>query len=38
MTVHIDPILIELGPIRVSWYGLMYILASLPPIFSSGIK
>ncbi|HUL36981.1 MAG TPA: prolipoprotein diacylglyceryl transferase [Thermodesulfobacteriota bacterium] len=25
MTVHIDPILIELGPIRVSWYGLMYV-------------
>jgi len=25
MTVNIDPILIELGPIRVSWYGLMYI-------------
>ena len=26
MTVHIDPILVELGPIRVSWYGLMYVL------------
>jgi phosphatidylglycerol:prolipoprotein diacylglycerol transferase len=25
MTVNIDPILIELGPIRVSWYGLMYV-------------
>jgi phosphatidylglycerol:prolipoprotein diacylglycerol transferase len=25
MTVHIDPILVELGPIRVSWYGLMYV-------------
>jgi len=25
MTVNIDPILVELGPIRVSWYGLMYI-------------
>jgi phosphatidylglycerol:prolipoprotein diacylglycerol transferase len=23
--VNIDPILVELGPIRVSWYGLMYI-------------
>ena len=26
MTVHFNPILIELGPIRVSWYGLMYVL------------
>lgn len=26
MTVHIDPILIELGPFRLSWYGLMYVL------------
>jgi phosphatidylglycerol:prolipoprotein diacylglycerol transferase len=25
MTLNIDPILIELGPIRVSWYGLMYV-------------
>jgi len=25
MTVNIDPILVELGPIRVSWYGLMYV-------------
>ena len=25
MTVNIDPILIELGPIRVGWYGLMYV-------------
>ncbi len=25
MTVHIDPILVELGPIRLSWYGLMYV-------------
>jgi phosphatidylglycerol:prolipoprotein diacylglycerol transferase len=25
MKVNIDPILIELGPIRVSWYGLMYV-------------
>lgn len=25
MNVDIDPILIELGPIRVSWYGLMYV-------------
>jgi phosphatidylglycerol:prolipoprotein diacylglycerol transferase len=26
MTVNIDPILVELGPIRLSWYGLMYVL------------
>jgi len=26
VTVNINPILIELGPIRVSWYGLMYVL------------
>ncbi len=26
MTVHINPILVELGPFRVSWYGLMYVL------------
>jgi len=25
MRVNIDPILVELGPIRVSWYGLMYV-------------
>ncbi len=25
MTVNIDPILVEIGPIRVSWYGLMYV-------------
>jgi phosphatidylglycerol:prolipoprotein diacylglycerol transferase len=25
MKVNIDPILIELGPIRVGWYGLMYV-------------
>jgi phosphatidylglycerol:prolipoprotein diacylglycerol transferase len=24
MRVNIDPILVDLGPIRVSWYGLMY--------------
>ena len=29
MTVNIDPILIELGPIRVSWYGLMYVFGFL---------
>jgi phosphatidylglycerol:prolipoprotein diacylglycerol transferase len=26
MKVNIDPILVDLGPIRVSWYGLMYVL------------
>jgi len=26
MTVNIDPILIQLGPIRLSWYGMMYVL------------
>ncbi len=26
MTVHINPILVELGPFRLSWYGLMYVL------------
>ena len=26
MTVNIDPILVELGPIRLSWYGMMYVL------------
>jgi len=25
MKVNIDPILLELGPIRVGWYGLMYV-------------
>ena len=25
MKVNIDPVLVELGPIRVGWYGLMYI-------------
>ena len=25
MTVNINPILVELGPIRVGWYGLMYV-------------
>lgn len=25
MKVNIDPILVELGPIRVGWYGLMYV-------------
>ena len=26
MVVHINPILIEVGPFRLSWYGLMYVL------------
>ena len=26
MTVHFNPILVEIGPLRVSWYGLMYVL------------
>jgi phosphatidylglycerol:prolipoprotein diacylglycerol transferase len=25
MIVHIDPVLIKLGPFRVGWYGLMYV-------------
>jgi phosphatidylglycerol:prolipoprotein diacylglycerol transferase len=25
MTVHIDPVLIKLGPLQVGWYGLMYV-------------
>jgi len=25
MTVHIDPVLIKLGPFHVGWYGLMYV-------------
>ena len=29
MKVNIDPILIDLGIIRVSWYGLMYIFGFL---------
>src|SRR4030066_2386956 len=29
MKVDIDPILIELGPIRVGWYGLMYVFVFL---------
>src|SRR4030042_1829811 len=29
MTVNINPILIELGPIRVGWYGLMYVFGFL---------
>jgi len=29
MTVNINPILIELGPLRLSWYGLMYVFGFL---------
>lgn len=25
MTVHIDPVLIKLGPFHIGWYGLMYV-------------
>jgi len=29
MKVNIDPVLVELGPIRLSWYGLMYVFGFL---------
>jgi phosphatidylglycerol:prolipoprotein diacylglycerol transferase len=29
MQVHFDPILIEFGPFRISWYGLMYVFGFL---------
>ncbi len=29
MKVNIDPILVDLGPIRLSWYGLMYVFGFL---------
>lgn len=29
MIVNIDPILVQLGPVRLSWYGLMYVLGFL---------
>jgi len=29
MKINIDPILVELGPVRVSWYGLMYVFGFL---------
>jgi phosphatidylglycerol:prolipoprotein diacylglycerol transferase len=29
MKVNIDPIIFELGPVRVGWYGLMYVLGFL---------
>jgi phosphatidylglycerol:prolipoprotein diacylglycerol transferase len=29
MNVNIDPVIFEVGPIRVGWYGLMYVLGFL---------
>jgi phosphatidylglycerol:prolipoprotein diacylglycerol transferase len=29
MEINLDPILVKLGPIRLSWYGLMYVLGFL---------
>jgi phosphatidylglycerol:prolipoprotein diacylglycerol transferase len=29
MKVNIDPVLVELGPIRLSWYGIMYVFGFL---------
>ena len=26
ITIDLNPILVELGPIRVTWYGMMYVL------------
>ena len=33
MSVSIDPILISLGPLRISWYGLMYVFGFLISYF-----
>ena len=33
MHIFIDPILFEYGPLRVSWYGLMYVLGFLISYF-----
>ena len=33
MELNIDPILIELGPIRLSWYGLMYVFGFMASYF-----
>ncbi len=33
MEVHIDPILIQFGPIRISWYGLMYVFGFIASYF-----
>jgi len=32
MKVNIDPVLVQLGPFRLSWYGLMYVLGFFFPI------
>jgi phosphatidylglycerol---prolipoprotein diacylglyceryl transferase len=29
MKVHVDPILVDFGPIQVTWYGMMYVFAFL---------
>ena len=29
MKVNIDPVIFEVGPIRVGWYGMMYVLGFL---------
>jgi len=33
MIVNFDPILVQLGPLRVSWYGLMYVFGFLASYF-----
>ncbi len=33
MVVNFDPILVQLGPVRVSWYGLMYVFGFLASYF-----
>jgi len=33
MHIFLDPILIEYGPLRVSWYGLMYVFGFLISYF-----
>ena len=33
MIVNFDPILVQLGPLRVSWYGLMYVFCFLASYF-----
>jgi len=33
MVVNFDPILVQLGPLRVSWYGLMYVFGFLASYF-----
>ncbi len=39
MKVDFNPIMIDLGLIKVSWYGMMYVLGILsPPICSSDTR